>query len=55
MNGVLAKKIGFDLTKNTENFNFAININYQDQDGLIENSASISLSKKIQEISKVRR
>ena len=55
MNGVLAKKIGFDLTKNTENFNFAININYQDQDGLIENSASISLSKKIQEISKLRR
>ncbi len=55
MNGVLAKKIGFDLTKNTENFNFAININYQDQDGLIENSASISLSKKIQQISKLRR
>ena len=54
MNGVLAKKIGFDLTKNTENFNFAININYQDQDGLIENSASISLSKKIQQISKLR-
>ena len=55
MNGVLAKKIGFDLTKNNENFNFAININYQDHDGLIENSASISLSKKIQEISKLRR
>ena len=31
MNGVLAKKIGFDLTKNTENFNFAININYHDE------------------------
>jgi len=55
MNGVLAKKIGFDLAKNTENLNFAIKINYQDQDGLIENSASISLSKKIQQISKFRK
>tara|TARA_B100000579_G_scaffold94720_1_gene74886 strand:- start:171 stop:1364 length:1194 start_codon:yes stop_codon:yes gene_type:complete len=55
MNGVLAKKIGFDLTKNTENFNFAINFNYQDQDGLIENSANISLTKKIQQISKLRK
>ena len=55
MNGVLAKKIGFDLTKNTENFNFAINFNHQDQDGLIENSVNISLSKKIQQISKFRK
>ena len=55
MNGVLAKKIGFDLTKNTENFKFAINFNHQDQDGLIENTASISLSKKIQQISKLRK
>tara|TARA_B100001029_G_C15035883_1_gene440101 strand:+ start:1 stop:1191 length:1191 start_codon:yes stop_codon:yes gene_type:complete len=55
MNGVLAKKIGFDLTKNTENFTFAINFNHQDQDGLIGNTASISLSKKIQQISKLRK
>ena len=55
MNGVLAKTIGFDLTKNTENFTFAINFNHQDQDGLIGNTASISLSKKIQQISKLRK
>ena len=55
MNGVIAKRIGFDLTKNTDNFSFAINFNHQDQDGLIENTASISLSKKIQQISKLRK
>ena len=53
MNGVLAKKVGFNLTKNTENFSFAINFNFQDQNGLIENTANISLSKKIQKISKL--
>ena len=55
MNGVLAKTIGFDLTKNTENFTFAFNFNHQDQDGLIGNAASISLSKKIQQISKLNK
>ena len=55
MNGVLAKRIGLNLTKDNKNFSFAINFNYQDQDGLIENSASISLSKKIQQISKLRK
>ena len=55
MNGVLAKKVGFNLTNNTENFSFAINFNYQDQDGLIENTANISLSKKIQKISKLKK
>ena len=55
MNGVLAKKVGFNLTKNTENFSFAINFNFQDQDGLIENTANISLSKKIQKISKLQK
>ena len=55
MNGVLAKKVGFNLTKNTENFSFAINFNRQDQDGLIENNANISLSKKIQKISKLKK
>ena len=55
MNGVLAKKIGFDLTKNTENFGFAINLSHQDQDGLIENRATFSLSKKIQQISKLNK
>ena len=55
MNGVLAKKVGFNLTKNTENFSFAINFNHQDQDGLIENTANISLSKKIQKISKLQK
>ena len=55
MNGVLAKKVGFNLTKNTENFSFAINFNRQDQDGLIENNANISLSKKIQKISKLQK
>ena len=51
----MAKSIGFDLTKNTENFNFALNFNHQDQDGLVENTASIFLSKKIQQISKFRK
>ena len=51
----MAKKIGFELTKNKENFNFAFNFNHQDQDGLIENTASISISKKIQQFSKLRK
>ncbi len=55
MNGVMAKRIGFDLTRNTENFSFAVNFNHQDQDGLVDNTASISLSKKIQQISKLRK
>ncbi len=55
MNGVMAKRIGFDLTRNTENFSFAVNFNHQDQNGLVENKASISLSKKIQQISKLRK
>ena len=55
MNGVMAKRIGFDLTRNTENFSFAVNFNHQDQDGLVDNAASISLSKKIQQISKLRK
>ena len=55
MNGVIAKRIGFDLTRNTENFSFAVNFNHQDQDGLVDNTASISLSKKIQQISKLRK
>ena len=46
---------GFDLTRNTENFSFAVNFNHQDQDGLVDNTASISLSKKIQQISKLRK
>ena len=43
---------------NLDNFfedTFAINFNHQDQDGLIGNTASISLSKKIQQISKLRK
>ena len=55
MNGVMAKRIGFDLTRNTENFSFAVNFNHQDHNGLVENKASISLSKKIQQISKLRK
>ena len=55
MNGVLARNVGLNLIKNNENFSFAINFNYQDQDGLKENAASISLSKKIQQISKLRK
>ena len=52
MNGVLAKKIGFDLSKNTDNVIFSVKFNHQDQDGLVENTASIFLSKKIQQIAK---
>ena len=55
MNGVLAKRVGLNLTKDNNNFSYTINFNYQDQDGLIENSASISLSKQMQQISKLRK
>jgi len=55
MNGVLAKKIGFDLSKHTENLSFTINFSHQDQDGLIENRATFSLNKKIQQISKLNK
>ena len=55
MNGVLAKNAGLNLTKNNENFSIAINFDHQDQDGLIENTVNLYLSKKIQKISKIRK
>ena len=55
MNGVLAKNAGLNLTKNNENFSIAINLDHQDQDGLIENTVNLYFSQKIQKISKIRK
>jgi hypothetical protein len=55
MNGVLAKKIGFNLSKNTENLSFTLNFSHQDQDGLKQNRATFSLNKKFQLNSKLNK
>ena len=55
MNGVLAKRAGLSLTKHTDNISFSMNFEHGNQDELKENTFSISFSKKIQRIAKLRR
>ena len=52
MNGAVAKKIGFSLTKNTDDFGLSFNFEHSNQDNLIDNNLNISISKKLQRISK---
>ena len=55
MNGALAKKIGFSLTKNTEDIGISLNFEHSDQDNLINNNINLSISKKLQRIAKKRK
>ena len=52
MNGAVAKKIGFSLTKNTENISLSFNFEHSDQDNLIGNNLNLSISKKLQRVAK---
>ncbi len=52
MNGAIAKKIGFSLTKNTEDISISLNLEHSDQDNLINNNINLSISKKLQRIAK---
>ena len=55
MNGVMAKKIGLSISKNNNNFGFNINLEHKNQDGLIDNNLNLSISKKLQNIAKIRK
>ena len=48
MNGVFAKRIGLSLTKNTRDLAFNFNLDHNDLNGLLDNSISFSISKKLQ-------
>ena len=52
MNGAITKKIGFSLTKNTEDIGISLNFEHSDQDNLINNNLNLSISKKLQRIAK---
>ena len=54
MNGAVAKKIGFSLTKNTEDISFGFNFEHSNQDKLIDNNLNFSISKKLQRVAKKR-
>ncbi len=54
MNGVLAKKVGLSITKNNNDFGLNINLEHKNQDGLIDNNINFSISKKLQNIAKLR-
>ncbi len=55
MNGVLAKKVGFSLTKNTNDIGFSLGLEHSNQDGLIDNNINLSISMKLQKIAKRRK
>ena len=48
MNGVLAKRIGLSLTKNTKDLALNLNLDHNNLNGLLDNSVSFSISKKLQ-------
>ena len=52
MNGAVTKKIGFSLTKNTEDIGISLNFEHSDQDNLINNNLNLSISKKLQRVAK---
>jgi len=52
MNGAVAKKIGFSLTKNTEDIGLSLNFEHSNQDNLINNNLNLSISKKLQRVAK---
>ena len=55
MNGVLAKKVGLSITKNNNDFGLNVNLEHKNQDGLIDNNINFSISKKLQNIAKLKK
>ena len=55
MNGVLAKRVGINLSKNNDDISFKLNIEHNIQNGLVGNRADISVSKKMQRMAKIKR
>ncbi|MDA9754443.1 hypothetical protein N9U97_00515 [Candidatus Pelagibacter sp.] len=55
MNGAVAKKIGFSLTKNTEDIGISLNFEHSNMDKIINNNLNLSISKKLQRIVKKRK
>ena len=55
MNGVLAKRAGINLSKNNDDISFKLNIEHNNQDGLVGNLVNISVSKKLQRMAKIKR
>ena len=54
MNGAVTKKIGFSLTKNTEDISLSLNFEHSNMDKLINNDLNLSISKKFQRVAKKR-
>ena len=54
LNGAVGKKIGFSLTKNTEDISLSLNFEHSNQDKLIGNNFNFSISKKLQRVAKKR-
>ena len=52
MNGAVAKKIGFSLTKNTEDIGLSFNFEHSNQNNVVNNNLNFSISKKLQRIAK---
>ncbi len=48
MNDVLAKRVGLSLTKKTKNLSLGFNLDHNNLNGLIDNSVSFSINKKLQ-------
>ena len=55
MNGAVTKKIGFSLTKNTEDIGLSFNFEHSNQDNVVNNNLNFSISKKLQRIAKKRK
>ena len=55
MNGAVTKKIGFSLTKNTEDIGISLNFEHSNMDKIINNNLNLSISKKLQRIAKKRK
>ena len=55
MNGVLAKRVGINLLKNNDDITFKLNIDHNNQDGLVGNRIDMSVSKKMQRLAKIKR
>ena len=54
MNGAVTKKIGFSLTKNTEDIGISLNFEHSNMDKIINNNLNLSISKKLQRVAKKR-
>ena len=52
--GIPQKKIGFSLTKNTEDIGISLNFEHSNQDNLVNNNLNLSISKKLQRVAKKR-